>query len=82
MLSNPYERFPSTFGKFEFWKTYPYALPCFVVAIYCGFSFILTYIFLEEVCTLFKVLTADLDVIDCQIPNIEFGPSTAGTTFR
>ena len=49
MLSNPYERFPNTFGRFEFWKTYPYALPCFCVAFYCMFSFFLAYFFLNEV---------------------------------
>lgn len=47
-LSNPYERFPSTFGRFEFWKTYPYALPCFVVAANCAFSWLLAFLFLEE----------------------------------
>ncbi|KZP16700.1 MFS general substrate transporter [Athelia psychrophila] len=47
-LSNPYERFPSTFGRFEFWKTYPYALPCFVVAGYCISSFLLAFFFLDE----------------------------------
>jgi MFS family permease len=48
MLSNPYERFPNTFGRFEFWKTYPYALPCFCVAGYCMFSFLLAYFCLDE----------------------------------
>jgi hypothetical protein len=51
-LSNPYERYPSTFGRFEFWRTYPYALPCFVVAVYCITSWLLAFLFLDEVCFL------------------------------
>ncbi|CAK5278600.1 unnamed protein product [Mycena citricolor] len=48
LLANPYENYPNTFGKFEFWKTYPYALPCFVIAFYCIFSWALAFFFLQE----------------------------------
>ncbi|KAK7033816.1 MFS general substrate transporter [Favolaschia claudopus] len=48
MLANPYEQFPNTFGRFEFWKTYPYALPCFVIAFYCITSFFLALFYLQE----------------------------------
>ncbi|KAJ6577996.1 major facilitator superfamily domain-containing protein [Mycena capillaripes] len=48
MLSNPYENFPNTFGRFEFWRTYPYALPCFVMAFYCITSFLLALFCLKE----------------------------------
>jgi hypothetical protein len=48
-LSNPYERFPAVFGAYEFWKEYPYALPCFVVAAYTIISFFMAYFFLDEV---------------------------------
>ncbi|KAJ4466054.1 major facilitator superfamily domain-containing protein [Lentinula aciculospora] len=47
-LSNPHERFPSLFPG-HFWKAYPYALPCFVVAIYCAGTLISTFFLLEEV---------------------------------
>ncbi|KAJ7597798.1 member of major facilitator superfamily multidrug-resistance, DHA1 sub-family [Mycena floridula] len=47
-LSNPYERFPNTFGQYEFWKTYPYALPCFVAAAYIAISFLMAFFFLKE----------------------------------
>ncbi|KAJ7284703.1 MFS general substrate transporter [Mycena rebaudengoi] len=49
LLSNPYDQFPNTFGRFEFWKTYPYALPCFVIAFYCVGSFFLALFCLKEV---------------------------------
>ncbi|KAF8218229.1 major facilitator superfamily domain-containing protein [Mycena galopus ATCC 62051] len=48
LLANPYEQFPNTFGRFEFWKTYPYALPCFVIAFYCITSFFLALFYLKE----------------------------------
>ncbi|KAJ7248248.1 major facilitator superfamily domain-containing protein [Mycena haematopus] len=48
LLANPYEQFPNTFGRFEFWKTYPYALPCFVIAFYCITSFLLALFCLKE----------------------------------
>ncbi|KAJ6617519.1 MFS general substrate transporter [Mycena sp. CBHHK59/15] len=52
LLSNPYEQFPNTFGRFVFWKTYPYALPCFVMAFYCIVSFFLALFWLKETVTL------------------------------
>ncbi|KAJ7910235.1 major facilitator superfamily domain-containing protein, partial [Mycena leptocephala] len=48
LLANPYEQFPNTFGRFEFWRTYPYALPCFVMAFYCITSFFLALFCLNE----------------------------------
>ncbi|KAF7360778.1 MFS general substrate transporter [Mycena venus] len=48
VLANPYEQFPNTFGRFEFWRTYPYALPCFVIAFYCITSFLLALVCLKE----------------------------------
>ncbi|KAF7368882.1 MFS general substrate transporter [Mycena venus] len=48
LLANPYDQFPNTFGRFEFWRTYPYALPCFVVALYCITSFLLALFCLKE----------------------------------
>ncbi|THV02477.1 MFS general substrate transporter [Dendrothele bispora CBS 962.96] len=47
-LSNPHERFPSIFGHSEFWKEYPYALPCFVAAGYCAFVWVLALTCLKE----------------------------------
>jgi hypothetical protein len=49
LLANPYEQFPNTLGRFEFWRTYPYALPCFVMAFYCITSFFLALFCLNEV---------------------------------
>ncbi|KAJ4477906.1 major facilitator superfamily domain-containing protein [Lentinula edodes] len=46
-LSNPHEQFPSLFPG-HFWKMYPYALPCFVVAIYCAGTLIVTFLYLDE----------------------------------
>ncbi|KAJ7616315.1 MFS general substrate transporter [Mycena polygramma] len=48
LLANPYDQFPNTFGRFEFWQTYPYALPCFVIAFYCITSFLLALFCLKE----------------------------------
>ncbi|KAF8218231.1 major facilitator superfamily domain-containing protein [Mycena galopus ATCC 62051] len=48
LLANPYEQFPNTFGRFEFWKTYPYALPCFMTTFYCIISFFLVLFCLKE----------------------------------
>ncbi|KDR66566.1 hypothetical protein GALMADRAFT_147793 [Galerina marginata CBS 339.88] len=46
-LVKPHERFPSVFGG-EFWKQYPYFLPCLVVAIILATAFILILLFLKE----------------------------------
>ncbi|KAF9068458.1 major facilitator superfamily domain-containing protein [Rhodocollybia butyracea] len=46
-LSNPHEQFPALFPG-DFWKIYPYALPCFVVAVYCFGSVMITLLYLDE----------------------------------
>ncbi|CAK5278834.1 unnamed protein product [Mycena citricolor] len=38
LVANPYETRPNTFGKYEYRITYPYALPCLVIAFFCIFS--------------------------------------------
>ncbi|KAJ7916164.1 major facilitator superfamily domain-containing protein, partial [Mycena leptocephala] len=48
LVANPYGQFPNTFGRFKFWQTYPYALPCFVIALYCITSFLLALFCLQE----------------------------------
>ncbi|KAF8574984.1 MFS general substrate transporter [Ramaria rubella] len=48
VLTHPYERFPSIFGHWQFWKSYPYALPCFVSAIFCLSALLITFFFLKE----------------------------------
>ncbi|TFK27806.1 MFS general substrate transporter [Coprinopsis marcescibilis] len=40
-LSHPHERFPNAFPS-PFWKSYPYFLPCLVVAIYLFSAFLVT----------------------------------------
>ncbi|KAF8630250.1 hypothetical protein AX15_003027 [Amanita polypyramis BW_CC] len=47
VLSRPHERFPSYFNS-EFWKEYPYFLPCLGVAIFAFISFLLTLFFFKE----------------------------------
>ena len=47
-LSHPHERFPTLFGN-RLWEEYPYLLPCLFSAIFCAFSFVLTWLFLKEV---------------------------------
>ncbi|KAF8637710.1 hypothetical protein AX17_002632, partial [Amanita inopinata Kibby_2008] len=46
-LANPSSRFPSVF-KGDFWKQYPYFLPCFVVGIIGVVSFFCVFFFFEE----------------------------------
>lgn len=49
-LARPAVHFPSVFGDIQFFKDYPYALPCFVSSIFPLIGAILVYFFLEEVC--------------------------------
>jgi hypothetical protein len=48
-LQHPAERFPSVFGGSAFWIKHPYFLPCLCVAGFCGFTFLLGLLLLEEV---------------------------------
>lgn len=48
LLSRPHDRFPTLFGNW-LWEEYPYLLPCLFSATFCGFSFVLTWLFLKEV---------------------------------
>jgi len=48
-LTHPYERFPKTFGKWPFWQSYPYFLPCLVAAIFPVSAFLLAAFFMKEV---------------------------------
>ena len=52
-LSNPVDRFPDIFGEWEFFKTYPYFLACAVPATFSAFAWLVTFLFLEEVCMLY-----------------------------
>ncbi|KAF5379788.1 hypothetical protein D9615_005709 [Tricholomella constricta] len=47
-LSRPAERFPSLFGQNEFFKLYPYFLPCAFPAAFSAISWIITFYFLKE----------------------------------
>ncbi|KIJ65124.1 hypothetical protein HYDPIDRAFT_111019 [Hydnomerulius pinastri MD-312] len=47
-LSHPAERFPSLFGNLDFFKEYPYFLPCAVPATVSALCWATTYIFLDE----------------------------------
>ncbi|KAF8876549.1 major facilitator superfamily domain-containing protein [Infundibulicybe gibba] len=46
-FSRPHERFPQVFGG-QFWRDYPYFLPCLVTSGYVGVSFIIGLLFLKE----------------------------------
>jgi len=48
-LSRPAERFPDTFGNSEFLKKYPYFLPCAVAATFSALTWVITFVFLQEV---------------------------------
>ena len=48
-MSRPQDRWPNTFSN-SFWDDYPYFLPCLVAATFTCVSFIITALYLEEVC--------------------------------
>ena len=52
VLSRPQDRWPHTFSH-PFWADYPYFLPCLVTATFTCLSFIITALYLEEVCRFF-----------------------------
>jgi hypothetical protein len=52
ILSRPADSWPSTFGKLEFFQSYPYILPCVVAALVPLSGFVLTSLFLKEVSSL------------------------------
>ena len=47
-LANPAAQYPETFGKSEFFKRYPFALPNMVAAFFFMFSIIIGFFFLKE----------------------------------
>lgn len=49
LLSEPYKRFPRIFGRSEFWKRYPYFLPCAFSATFAAFALLVVFVFLQEV---------------------------------
>ncbi|KAH7913984.1 major facilitator superfamily domain-containing protein [Hygrophoropsis aurantiaca] len=48
ILEEPAMRFPGTFGKSEFFQTYPYFLPCAVAATFSALSFVMGFFFFKE----------------------------------
>ncbi|KAF8888464.1 major facilitator superfamily domain-containing protein [Gymnopilus junonius] len=76
ILSNPYERFPGSFGQFEFWRTYSYALPCFVVGGYCFVSFFLAFFFLEETVKLARTDGLEAETADIEDPDTNLSKNT------
>ncbi|ESK95906.1 member of major facilitator superfamily multidrug- dha1 sub-family [Moniliophthora roreri MCA 2997] len=46
-FARPHERFPNAF-KSQFWKDYPYFMPCLVTASFVFMSFIVTLVFFKE----------------------------------
>ena len=54
-LSRPAEKFPETFGHSEFFRTYPYFLPCAIPATFTIICWTVVFFFLEEVRSLIWV---------------------------
>ena len=48
-LSRPAEHYPSIFGNWEFFKTYPYFLACSIPATFSAIACLVTFGFLKEV---------------------------------
>ncbi|KAH7926468.1 MFS general substrate transporter [Leucogyrophana mollusca] len=48
VLEEPAIRFPSTFGRSVFFKTYPYFLPCAVAASFSALSWLMALLFFKE----------------------------------
>ncbi|KAJ3571158.1 hypothetical protein NP233_g3935 [Leucocoprinus birnbaumii] len=46
-LSNPHKRFPTLF-KNEFWKEYPYFLPCLTTSLFILVAIVVTFMFFKE----------------------------------
>ncbi len=60
-LSGPDEKFPNLFGNLKFLKTYPYFLPYAIPATFTVVCLLVTYLFFEEVRTLFSFfLSSDI----------------------
>ncbi|EPQ61255.1 MFS multidrug-resistance DHA1 sub-family [Gloeophyllum trabeum ATCC 11539] len=47
-LAHPAERFSRLFGSWDFFKAYPYFLPCFVASIFPFSAFVVSALFLKE----------------------------------
>lgn len=50
ILESPADKFPSTFGRVQFFKDYPYAFPGFVSAAIGASAAVLSAVFIKEVC--------------------------------
>ncbi|ORY08249.1 MFS general substrate transporter [Basidiobolus meristosporus CBS 931.73] len=48
LLAQPAKQYPSVFGQWEFFHTYPYFLPCFVSSSISLFGLVVAYFYLEE----------------------------------
>jgi MFS family permease len=49
-LANPAEQYPSLFGKIQFFRDFPYALPTLTVGVITIITLIITVLFVKEVC--------------------------------
>jgi len=47
-LSKPVDRFPDTFGDWDFFKKYPYFMACAVPATFTAVAWLVTFLFLKE----------------------------------
>jgi hypothetical protein len=48
-LANPAQQYPSTFGKIQFFRDFPYALPTLVVGVLTIVTLLVTVMFVNEV---------------------------------
>ncbi|KAJ7163911.1 member of major facilitator superfamily multidrug-resistance, DHA1 sub-family [Mycena crocata] len=81
-LAHPVERFPALFRKSDFFRMYPYFLPCAVPATYSILAWFITFLFLKETATAPSVLAIprlfrhkDADIIKREAL-VETGPHT------
>lgn len=51
-LSNPADQYPNVFGKFQFFKSFPYALPTVATGLVSATAATSTLLFVKEVCAL------------------------------
>jgi len=63
MLAAPAEQYPAVFGKIQFFKDYPYALPTFVTGLIGLSAAIISALFVKEVCLVFNLKIQPLTLI-------------------
>ena len=63
LLAKPAEQYPSLFGNFQLFVTYPYLLPCLVSSLVSLFGFIVGFIYFEETLNRQSPMDDDDDIL-------------------